>query len=133
MNGYASIRNNRGITLISFILVLCVAGFFASIAMALWGPYYEYRNVVSAMKSVANEPGADTQDITVLQRNLQRRFDVGYVDNVDSKLLELQSVKGVQNIHIHYEVRKHYAANVDFLMTFDYSVPLESKASGDNE
>ena len=132
MIGFASNRNAKGITLISFILVLCVIGFFASIAMALWGPYYEYRNVVSAMKSVANQPGASGKDIALLQRDLQRRFDVGYVDSVDAKKLTMVKDKDGSRINMSYEVRKHYAANIDFVMTFDHSESLDSApASGE--
>ena len=51
-------RNNRGVTLIGFMILLCVAGFFAYLAMKLLPMYIEYFGVVKAMEAVKTEPGA---------------------------------------------------------------------------
>ena len=41
-----------GITLLGFIIVLAVVGFFAFLFMKLYPAYYEYYNVVSAMEAI---------------------------------------------------------------------------------
>ena len=132
MNGFVSNRNARGITMISFILVLCVVGFFASILMVLWGPYFEYRNVISAIDTVAAEPGAAQKDIVELRRSLQKRFDVGYVDTVNSKDATIVQDATGNRLDLAYEVRKHYMANIDIVMVFDHSAPLNSAGASSN-
>ena len=53
-----SIRNrSRGITLIGFVMLLAVLGFFAYLAMRLVPMYIEYMGVVKAMEQVRAEPG----------------------------------------------------------------------------
>ena len=55
MKGIAMKSKQRGITLISFVLVLVVACFFGYMGMVLGPAYSEYWGVVKAMKFVANE------------------------------------------------------------------------------
>ena len=48
-------RTQRGITLLGFIIVLAVVGFFAYVGMKLFPMYSEYYSVKSALKGLANE------------------------------------------------------------------------------
>jgi hypothetical protein len=51
-------RKTRGITLIGFAIMLCVAGFFAYLAMRLIPAYTEYYGVVKSMELERKEAGA---------------------------------------------------------------------------
>lgn len=125
MNGFTGRGRIKGITMISFILVLCVIGFLASILMSIWGPYYESRNVYAAIDSVAGETGSSQKEISELQRSLQKRFDVGYVDSVQGKDATIVDDKGGRQLSLSYEVRTHYMANIDIVMTFSHAAPLK--------
>jgi Tfp pilus assembly protein PilX len=114
----------RGITLMSFILVLIVVGLFAVIAMNLFPVYSEGFSVQNAMKSVAQEPNAANMSLTEAQRKLQKRFDIDYVDSVQGKDAKLERDKGVNNLVMTYEVRKHLFYNLDFVAMFDYRVDM---------
>ena len=50
-------RNQSGMTLLGFLLVLVVVGFAAFIAMRLFPMYQEFYAVKSSLKGVAAEPG----------------------------------------------------------------------------
>ena len=50
-------RYSRGITLLGFLVMLCVAGFFAYVVMKLVPVYVEYFGVVKAMEQIKDEPG----------------------------------------------------------------------------
>lgn len=54
----------KGITLIGFVIVLVVAGFFAYTAMRLIPAYTEYFGVVKAMDQESKEPGAAQKSST---------------------------------------------------------------------
>src|SRR4249919_1506232 len=97
-------RKQRGITLIGFVMVLIVVGCVAFLAMNLAPVYQEYFAVMSSMKSVAAQPGASSQDLTTLQRSLQKSFDVGYVDSVSAKTLKVIHDKSGNTINMNYEV-----------------------------
>lgn len=124
MKAVQSNRRQRGITLMSFIIVMAVLGFFGFIAAKLWGPFYEFSNVKTAMEAVAKEPGVDRMEIPALRKMLQKRFDVGYVDSISSDIAELDKDKNVNKLRMTYEARTSFVANIDFVIKFDHSVNL---------
>ena len=125
-------RKQRGITLIGFIIVLVVAGFFAYMGMILGPAYSEYYGVVKAMNFVAAEATPNTTDFETLRRGLDRQFNVGYVESVTGKDAKLIRDKTTGNtLSMTWEVRKSFIYNIDFVVKFAYSVPLGSKTAGD--
>lgn len=123
------IAKQRGITLVSFVLVMVVIGFFVYMGMVLGPAYSEYYGVVKSMKDLANQPESDKMDLSRLQINLQKYFDVGYVDSVEGKNLKLLRNKDKNEIDMNYEVRKPFIYNIDFILKFDYSIPLGTSST----
>jgi hypothetical protein len=127
----STLRGQRGITMIGFITVLVVGGFFAYMAMVLGPAYSEYYGVVKAMKSVSGEPSADSQSIDELRKALQRHFDVGYVDSVEGKDAKIVRDRNGKQLVMKYEVRKHFVYNIDFTVMFEYAVVLDKNSAGE--
>ena len=122
----------RGITLIGFIIVLVVAGFFAYMGMVLGPAYSEYSGVVKAMNTVAADATPSTTEMEPIRRALDRQFNVGYVDSVTGRDAKLIRDKTTGNmLSMVYEVRKPFIYNIDFVVKFAHTVPLGSKTAGD--
>ena len=119
-------RNTRGITLIGFLMMLCVAGFFAYLVMKLVPMYIEYFGVVKAMEQVKNEPGAATKSLEEIRRELNVKFDLQYVDEKDvpPQAIQLKREGGAATLRIAYEKRVAFMYNIDLVATFDKSVNL---------
>jgi hypothetical protein len=121
----------RGITLIGFIFVLIVVGFFGYMVMVLGPAYNEYYGVVKAMNTVAGNAQPST-DFQTLRKAMDKQFNVGYVSSVDAKQAKLIRDKTTGNVlSLDYEVRKPFLYNVDFVVKFSHSVPVGSKTAGD--
>ena len=122
----------RGITLIGFIIVLVVIGFFAYMGMVIGPAYSEYYGVRKAMNFVAAEASPNQPDMEAVRKGLDRQFNVGYVENVTGKDAKLVRDKVRGNLlELQYEVRKPFVYNIDFIMKFAYTTPLGSKTAGD--
>ena len=121
MNRIVSRNKQRGLTLMSFIVVLAVIGFFGYIVAKLWGPYYEFSNVKRSMDAVAGETGSGDKSLPQLQVALQKHFDVGYVESIDSR----QATLTKNQFTMDYEVRTSFVYNIDFVVKFNYSVALQ--------
>jgi hypothetical protein len=121
-------RNIRGITLIGFLVLLCVAGFFAYLAMRLVPVYVEYFGVVKAMEMVKNEPGAAQRSVEEIRRDLSLKFDTQYVDDatVPPQAIQLRREGGGATLRIAYEKRVPFMYNIDLVATFDKSVNLRN-------
>jgi hypothetical protein len=121
----------RGMTLIGVAIGLIVFCFFAYMGMVLGPAYSEYFGVKKAMNTIAGQFNADSNDLPGIQRALQKQFDVGYVDSVTGKNIQLLRDKGGNQIAMDYEVRKGFVYNIDFVVKFKYQVALGNKDGGD--
>ena len=119
-------RYSLGITLIGFLIMLCVAGFFAYIVMKLVPVYVEYFGVVKAMEQVKNEPGAAQRSVEEIRRDLNVKFDLQYVDEHDIPPQAIQVKREATGpvLRIAYEKRVPFMYNIDLVASFDKSVNL---------
>jgi len=116
--------NQRGITLLGFIVVLAVIGFFAFIALRLFPVYSEYYSVVTAMKGVQGEPGVGQMTPEKIRDLLNRRFYISYVKSVKPQNIKITKSGSGYSLNIKYEVREPLAYNLDFVAMFDKTVEL---------
>ena len=121
---------SRGITLLGFLIVLSVAGFFAFLAMKLVPIYQEYMSVVKAMDALKNEPGIGNRSPHQIRDLLSRRFDISYVDSVQPNDIKLTRSGEGWVMQIKYEVRKPFMYNIDVVVGFDRTVELKRSAGG---
>ena len=125
----ARASRQSGMTLIGFVFVLAVAGFFAFLIMRLFPVYSEYYSVVSDMKGLAAEPGVATMSPERVREMLNRRFYISYVESVKPEHIKITRNNGY-NLTIKYEVRRPLLYNLDFVAMFDKTVEL-SRQGGD--
>jgi len=116
----------KGITLIGFVIVLGVLGFFAYMAMRLIPMYVEYFGVVKAMEQVRQEPGAAQKSLEEIRRDLSLKFDTQYVDDADvpPSAIMLKREAGGAVLSITYERRVPFVYNLDFVGSFEKSMSL---------
>ena len=121
-------RYSRGITLLGFLIMLCVAGFFAYVVMKLVPVYVEYFGVVKAMEQIKDEPGASQKSVEEIRRDLNVKFDLQYVDEKDipPQAIQLKREATGPPLRIAYEKRVPFMYNIDLVASFDKSVHLTS-------
>ncbi len=119
-------RFQRGITLLGFVIVLAVVGFFAFLGMKIGPAYLEYMNVVTAMKGVAAEPGVGTWSPAQVKVALNSRMYINYVNeaHVNMKHFEIKRAGGAQTLRVFYEVREDLIYNLDYVATFEKTISL---------
>ena len=122
-------RHQKGITLIGFIIVMCVLGFFAYAAMRLVPVYNMHFGVVKSMEQIQHEPGANDKSIEDLRRDLNVKFDLQYVDSsvIPPQNIQLKRLGGASTLRIFYDRQIPFIGNVDLLVHFDSSVDLSKK------
>lgn len=116
-----SLKKAQGITLVGFVFVLAILGFFLYAGMQIVPVYMDHMSVVKAMKTVANEGGNKTP--TDVRMRLAKLLNVSYVDQVDPKDFKIVRGNG-RELQVKYEVEKDFLYNLSFLMRFEDSVPF---------
>jgi hypothetical protein len=118
-------RNQGGMTLIGFVVVLAVVGLFAYVGMKLVPMYSEYYSVKQALKGLANEPGIANQDPAKIKDLFFRRLYISYAENVKPEHVKLERVDdGTWNMTVAYELRKPLIANLDVVGKFNATQAL---------
>ena len=117
-------HSQSGITLIGFVLILMVVGFFAFLGMRLFPVYTEYYGVLQAMKAVAAEPGIATKTPEQVKDSLDRKLYISYVTSVKKNNVRVTRQGGDYQLNVRYEVRGPLVYNLEFIATFDHTETL---------
>lgn len=121
-----SIRKHQGLTLIGFLMVLVTGLFFAYTGMRIIPVYLEYNALLSALKTVQNDPGAANLTAAQIRDRIQRSLWVSYAsNNIKNEHVKITRSEGV-HVRVAYEVRKDWIGNVDLILNFDTSVTLRN-------
>ena len=121
-------RTQGGMTLIGFVIVLGVIGFFAYISMKLVPMYSEYYAVKQALKGLQAEPGIANRDPAKIQDLFFRRLYISYAENVKPSNVEIERVDGGWELSVAYEVRKPLMGNLDVVGKFQASERLTNQS-----
>ena len=121
-------RTQGGMTLIGFVIVLGVVGFFAYIAMRLVPMYSEYYAVKQALKGLEAEPGIANRDPAKIQDLFFRRLYISYAENVKPANVEIERIESGWEMHVAYEVRKPLVGNLDVVGKFDVTERLTNQS-----
>ncbi len=113
-----------GITLIGFLLILMVVGFFAFLGMRLFPVYIEYYGLRQAMKAVAAEPGIATLPPEQVKASLDRKLNISYVTSVKPNNVRVTRQGGNYLLNVRYEVRGPLVYNLEFIATFNHTETL---------
>ena len=121
-------KKQQGMTLISWVIVLAIIAFFATITMRLVPMYQEYYCVLQIMKSMETELKNNKLTNEQVMLLLSKRFNTGYISSVKKENIELSRGRSnayVTKIVIDYEVRKPFIAHIDLVGHFVTEVDVE--------
>lgn len=124
-------RNQSGMTLLGFIIVLAVVGVFVYMGMKLIPMYTEYYGVKRALTSLAAEPGIADRDPAKIEDLFFRRLYVSYADNVKHEHVKIQRKDAGYEILVNYEVRRPLIANLDVVGHFEAQQDIRRGGGGD--
>jgi len=124
-------RTQSGITLLGFLFVLVIAGFFIYMAMILVPIYSEYMGVSKSADDLARQPGAAEKPIDDIRRDIMFKFSLQYVsdDSIKAQQIRVVPVNGLKTLDIAYERRVHFVSNIDFVISFHKTATLSHAAN----
>ncbi|HEX8778243.1 MAG TPA: DUF4845 domain-containing protein [Rhodanobacter sp.] len=120
-----------GVTLIGFLVILLVVGFFGYMAMKLVPSYSEYMGVVKAMNQEASS-GTSGKSLDEIRRDLMFKFDNQYVGDNTVKPTDITISRdsgGTSTLQIAYDKDIPFMYNIDFLLHFEKSVKMQGNVN----
>ena len=111
-------RKQRGITMLGFLITLCLVIFFAYCAMKIVPMYIEYYSVKKALASIASDRQAADDSREKLRERFARHMQIDYVSTVKPEMLKIESTDNGYRLVMDYERRESLFANLDVVGKF---------------
>lgn len=112
-------RNQTGLSLISFVIVMGVIGVFVYMAMKLIPMYSEYYAVRKALESMSQDSATANSDPNQVKEAFFKRLDISYSENVKSENVKLVRKEAGWLMTVDYEVRRPLISNLDIVGHFN--------------
>lgn len=122
MKTIGNYQKQKGLTLISIIFLLGVAGFFVLLIFKIGPIYIDHGKVVDALEAVKSSPDFDEMSEHDITSTISKRFDLNYVKDVTPKDIVIQKSGAYTKVSIDYEVIVKIFGNLSVLVEFSDAV-----------
>jgi len=119
-----TIKSQRGITLLGFLIILMLAAFFAYLGMRLVPVYLEDYSVKKCLQELTEEPGIGQKTPEQIKDALFRKFYISYVTTPKAKDLKVVREGNSYTAQMKYEARGPLFYNLEYIASFDHTVKL---------
>jgi hypothetical protein len=123
-------RQQRGMTMISWLIILSAIGFTAYIMLKIIPMYISGFNSYSSLESMTKERGLTNKSLSEIRDMLWRRLDINMVSDITKNDIYVSKGKGQINIEIDYEVREKVLGNLDVVAHFNKTVSVSTANEG---
>ena len=117
-------ETQRGMTVIGMLLLLIVIAFVVLIAMKVVPMYVQYFSIKSTIESIRKEPQLAQMSTQDIQNAIQKRFDIGYVDNITARDLKIRNENRGRVLDLEYQDERELFYGLSILLKANESIPL---------
>ena len=114
----------RGMTVIGMLLVIIVIAFVALIAMKVVPMYVQYYSIKSTIESIRKEPQVAQMTPQDIQNAIQKRFDIGYVDNITARDLKIRNDPKGRVLDLVYQDERTLFYGLSVVLKVSEAIPL---------
>jgi hypothetical protein len=115
----------NGMTLIGFLMIFIVAGFFVLLTLRIIPVYLDHVKIKSSLQGLKSEYGLAEKPPQDIKKLLTMRWDMNSIEGItaeDNVIIEKKN--GLMKIQVAYEVEKPILGNMSALMRFDDSITI---------
>ncbi len=114
----------RGMTVIGMLLLMIAIAFVALVGMKVIPMYIQYYSIKSAIESIRKEPQLAQMSVPDIQNAIQKRFDIGYVENVQARDLKIRNDRGGRVIDLVYNDERELFYKLFVVLKVSEAIPL---------
>jgi hypothetical protein len=115
-----SAYSQKGMSILSWLMVLAVIAFLASAAFKVLPHYFDYMSLEKMITSVETDKAADVRSVGDFYSHISKGMQVNSIR--DLNMQEALKVKVENNefrVHLKYEKREPLIENIDLVVRFD--------------
>lgn len=115
-----SIVKQQGKSLIGWLFTLLIAGLLIQIVVKLSPSYLQSYYISDILKRFANDHAVSDMSTADIREQLTQRFSINNINSVATSALKLHRVDDKVLIHMNYEERIRFFANIDVVLSFQH-------------
>ncbi|PLY14075.1 MAG: DUF4845 domain-containing protein [Sedimenticola sp.] len=119
-----NLKNQKGMTFLSWLIVLALIGFFALLTIKIVPIYLENYTVKSILESLNDEPLITQKTAREVKSMVIRRIDINGIYDLKSDNVTVKKSPGIMDVKIEYTVQKNMAGNLDIVVKFADQIRL---------
>ena len=131
-------RKQSGMTAVGILLILVVLAGAVTIVLRLFPLYNEKFQVVSALNTVVSQPDAAKFTTKKAGKSFMTSMAITNIErftdgNIKNHLVVIKPKKSGQPrvLHLHYEARNKFFADIEFVLVFDKKIPLSGPSASE--
>ena len=124
-------QTQRGITMLGFLITLCVVIFFAFCAMKIVPMYIEFYSVKQMLASISKNPESSNASKEKIREMFSKSLQIDYVKVIKPEMLKIENTDSGYTLTVDYERREELLANLDVVGKFHAEQVLARGAGGD--
>lgn len=117
-------KNQKGMTLISFIVAMVIIAFFTMIILKVGPIYMNHSKVVHALETLKNRPDIEEASKHDVWISLSKQFNMNYIANVTKKDVKITSRPGYLKVQIVYFVKEPFIDTLSIWVDFDNTIEV---------
>ena len=86
--------------------------------------YIQYFTVKSSIESIRKEPQLAQMSSTDILGAIQKRFDIGYVNNITARDLKIRNDRGGRVLDLSYQDERELFYHLSVVLKVDETIPL---------
>ncbi len=119
-----SISNQRGLTLISWIVVIVFILFQGVIAMNVIPVYMTDSTISTIMKNLPNDPAAKRASTKELRNVVAKKIRMNSVYTIKPENIKIKKGRGENIVLIEYEPRGKLIGTLDYIVSFKHEARI---------
>lgn len=120
-------RSQKGLSVLSWLMVLAVVAFLASSAFKMLPHYFDYMSMEKIITSVGQEHAGDIRSVTDFYGHVTKGMQVNNIRDMRLRDVLTVSLENSEfHAHLKYEKREPLIENLDLVVHFDkeFRVPI---------
>jgi hypothetical protein len=121
-----SIKNQCGLTMISWLVIIVFLLFQAVIAMNVIPVYLTDASVKKIMQGLPKDPNALKTPASKLKELVAKRLSINSIYTIKAESIKVKKGRGENIVTIEYEPRGTLIGNLDFIVSFKHEARIKA-------
>lgn len=115
-----SAHSQKGMSILSWLMVVAFIAFFASAVFKMLPHYLDYMSLEKIITSVETDPSMDIRSVGAFYGHVAKGMEVNTIRDLDLKdSLKVKIENNEFKAHLKYEKREPLIQNIDLVVRFD--------------